>query len=515
MKAKLSAICHYLEDGLIERSVAVRLSLLSALSGENLLLLGPPGTAKSELARKLHQVFSEVNYFERLLTRFSVPEELFGPLSIKALEDDRYQRLTKNYLPEASIAFIDEVFKANSAILNALLTLLNEREFDNGVERIQTPLISVIAASNELPEDETLDALYDRFLLRYQLDVVSDDGFNALLDLDTNTALEPPALLNMAELDQLQDNALSIKLTDDARQLILALRDYVKQQGIYISDRRWRKIIKLLKVAAHSNQQSEVTQWDCALILHCCWQLPEQLNNLQQWFIQQLALDYSADVQRFNKVLNVWQTKLSDNQNNKIHQKNAQGQKLYRDDKNQLTTRKESVTLAERDNEVLYLAPGKQEDRTNNGKGYTLQELEQQFFDDSMKQTHIDGKWMDLRNYVNNTQNRLVHKIQFEPITEAVVYDDDYINNSVQQLQNIKTDVMALHQHCTEKDETLTQLLSSHLWLDKAIFLSSLDNLKNNIAQLQDINLQINDCIEGFHALTLKQNTAVPNTSNI
>jgi MoxR-like ATPase len=130
------------------------------------LLLGPPGTAKSELARRLHRAFDDSPYFERLLTRFSTPEELFGPLSLKALEDDRYERLTAGYLPTAGIAFLDEVFKANSAILNALLTLLNEREFDNGSSRRPVPLISVIGASNEVPGDEALLAFYDRFLVR-------------------------------------------------------------------------------------------------------------------------------------------------------------------------------------------------------------------------------------------------------------------------------------------------------------------------------------------------------------
>ena len=141
---QLKTLLESLEQGLVERSQCVRLSLLAALAGEHTLLIGPPGTAKSELARRLHSVFRGGRYFERLLTRFTVPEELFGPLSIKALEEDRYERHTDGFLPTASIAFIDEVFKANSAILNALLTLLNEREFDNGAGRMRCPLISVL-----------------------------------------------------------------------------------------------------------------------------------------------------------------------------------------------------------------------------------------------------------------------------------------------------------------------------------------------------------------------------------
>ena len=152
-KRRLADLLGQLESGLVERRRQVRLALLVALAGEHTLLIGPPGTAKSELARRLHLAFADARYFERLLTRFSVPEELFGPLSLEALEDDRYERLIDGYLPTASIAFLDEVFKANSAILNALLTLLNEREFDNGTQRLKAPLISVVAASNDVGDN--------------------------------------------------------------------------------------------------------------------------------------------------------------------------------------------------------------------------------------------------------------------------------------------------------------------------------------------------------------------------
>jgi MoxR-like ATPase len=180
-------------------------------------------------------VFREGRYFERLLTRFSVPEELFGPLSIRALEEDRYERHTEGFLPDASIAFIDEVFKANSAILNALLTLLNEREFDNGAGRQACPLISAIGATNEVPEDEIAEAFFDRFLVRLPVAPVSAGGFGALLDAGRLRDWTPPAdalTLDGGDLAHLAEAAAAVSLAPAFRRCAGELRQHFATQPV-------------------------------------------------------------------------------------------------------------------------------------------------------------------------------------------------------------------------------------------------------------------------------------------
>ena len=299
LAVKVRATCELLERGLLERETEVRLLVLAALCGEHLLLLGPPGTAKSELARRLSKV-CRGRYFERLLTRFSVPEELFGPLSMKGLEDDRYERQIEGYLPTAEVAFVDEIFKANSAILNALLTLLNERLFDNGTERLRAPLLCLVGASNELPESEELDALYDRFMIRKEVRQVSGHGLRDLARLAAGGATHrefeadsPP--LALEDFAACRDRAVAaVEVPDRVLDLLVALREHLQDKcepPVYVSDRRFTKCVTILQVAAYANGQAYIDVYDCLLLQHLLGQRPGDDEKVRSFVLDTIAND--------------------------------------------------------------------------------------------------------------------------------------------------------------------------------------------------------------------------------
>jgi MoxR-like ATPase len=304
---RLADILGQLESGLVERRRQVRLALLVALAGEHTLLIGPPGTAKSELARRLHLAFADARYFERLLTRFSVPEELFGPLSISALEQDRYERQTAGYLPQASIAFIDEVFKANSAILNALLTLLNERKFDNGSGRVACPLISAIGATNEVPAGEVAEAFFDRFLVRLPVGPVSADGFRALMALEGRSGPHVTGALVASERDAILQAAGEVRVNEEVSSLLSELRAYLEGSEVYVSDRRWMKIVWLLKTAAATEGRHELAVWDLWLLPWCTAHDVEGQATVDDWLSKRLGVRETLSPPRLTRVVEAFE----------------------------------------------------------------------------------------------------------------------------------------------------------------------------------------------------------------
>jgi MoxR-like ATPase len=309
-RARLLGILAALEDGLVERRPVVRLALLAALAGEHTLLVGPPGTAKSQLARRLHLAFAGGRYFERLLTRFTVPEELFGPLSISALEEDRYERQTAGFLPQATIAFIDEVFKANSAILNALLTLLNEREFDNGPRREPCPLISVIGATNAVPEDEVGEAFFDRFLVRLPVAPVSAPGFRALLEVGERPPVPVPAALGEPERTAVARAAREVRVGEEVAALLAEARARLAGEGLYVSDRRWVKIAALLAVAAATEGRAEVALWDLWVLPWCTAPDGPRQASVAAWLASRLGVREALSPPRLTRVVEAFEAQV-------------------------------------------------------------------------------------------------------------------------------------------------------------------------------------------------------------
>ena len=279
MKQKIQTLLAQLNHGLVEREDTLKIALLTVLAGENLVLIGPPGTGKSLVARRIADSFSrhgsidKNGYFEYLLTKFSTPEEIFGPLSITELKADRFKRNTAGYLPAVNLAFLDEIFKASSSILNALLTILNERIYHNGSEAQKVPLQALIAASNELPGDqEELSALYDRFLVRGFVDYVSQDNLPRLFEKTGD--LHKLSQLTAADLKAIERSAESVTLPPEIKQAMLRIwmqhkETFKEDRRESLSDRRLKKVLKLLCVSAATNGRSEVDLSDVVLLKDC------------------------------------------------------------------------------------------------------------------------------------------------------------------------------------------------------------------------------------------------------
>jgi len=519
LKPRLLRLLGCMESGLIEREIAARLTLLGALSGEHTLLIGPPGTAKSVLARRLHLAFEPGHYFERLLTRFSVPEELFGPLSIKALENDRYQRLTERYLPTANIAFLDEVFKANSAILNTLLTLLNEGEFDNGDCRVKVPLIAVVGASNELPEDDELQALYDRFICRYKVQAVADDNFVALLELDEQS-VEPAAndRLSHAEVDAIQTGARALPLSDEALSLLQTLRPYLATQNIEVSDRRWRKVVKLLKVAAYTNGQSAVSLWDCCLLQHCLWNTPAEKDIITPWLSTQIGAGSGFKTARLEKLIATWENTLQADQNSQSQITNASNKPLYLNRDDQQTTQISEQEWARRDGLALYLSPPDQTDRSNDNRGYTERELTDNFFDQHYQQCHIDGHWQHIDQYLAHPNNRLIHHHKNLPCMEPTAHPESFIQGRLKENKKLASDIEALHQNVEQGYAAIDQTLGHHLWITACFVASAKQALSDNLQEVSAFASRLQAVISAYQSMADQLNPSealAPRTDKI
>jgi MoxR-like ATPase len=276
----------------LERTDLIDGALAALLSRHHVLIIGPPGTAKSMLADELCRRLEGGQYFQWLLTKFTTPEELFGAVSLQSLEDDEYRRVTTHKLPEAHIAFLDEVFKANSSILNALLAVVNERRFHNGRTIATVPLISLFAASNELPDDNELQALYDRFLLRFVVGYIGEDF--RFLKMLQGRAVTARTALSLEALEAAQEEVAAVTVADPIYRVLADLRRELGRRQLVSSDRRYRQSVDLLRAYAYLHDRDRVTEDDVFFLEHVLWREPSEQAEVRAT-IQRLLRGYVDD----------------------------------------------------------------------------------------------------------------------------------------------------------------------------------------------------------------------------
>ena len=294
IKQRITKILAEMSKGIYERNRELGLALLSAVAGESIFLLGKPGVAKSLVARRLKMAFSDSHCFEYLMSRFSTPDEIFGPVKISQLkENDTYERQTKGYLPEADVVFLDEIWKAGPAIQNSLLTIINEKIFHNGNKEIKVPMKALVSASNELPADgEGLDALWDRFLVRLVVDCIQDKtSFEKMISgsaVNEDVIISEP--ITADEFREWQHEIEEIAIHQNIFDVINSIRIQIaaynsekeEKEQIYISDRRWKKIVRLMKAAAFLNGNEQITTAQCWLIPDCLWNNTSQIKSVNE-----------------------------------------------------------------------------------------------------------------------------------------------------------------------------------------------------------------------------------------
>ncbi|WP_016910170.1 AAA family ATPase [Streptomyces xiaopingdaonensis] len=288
---RLRAITDELSDRFYERADVLRTLVATLLAGQHSFVLGPPGTAKSEMARELTGRIEGAAYWEILLSKFTAPTKMFGPVDVAALTRGEYRQIFDGRATTAHVAFIDEIFKCSAAALNETLGYLNERLYhpENGGEPIRCPLIGAITASNELPSGEDSAAIYDRLLVRIEVGYLEDPSNFAALVRSAVSRPEPPkrTTVELAALEHAVTVAVpAVEVPDAVVDAVCTLRAALRRRELVASDRRWRQAVGLLQASAYLDGRQAVGETDLSVLTHVLWDSPSERRTVEREVLQ-------------------------------------------------------------------------------------------------------------------------------------------------------------------------------------------------------------------------------------
>lgn len=508
LKNKIEILIKKLNVGLIEREEQIKMALLAAISGENILFIGPPGTGKSVLSRRITNVFSNVDYFEYLLTKFTTPEELFGPISIKELENDKFHRNIEGYLTDSEIVFLDEVFKANSAILNSLLTIMNERIYHNGYQKENIRTKIVIGASNELPREEyELDALYDRFLFREKINYIENTK------LLFNTVEEIPIILEnekieKQELESLNNLVNTIVISDSIIEKIIKIKEKIQERfGNFelISDRRIVKVIKVLKIAALSSGRNKLVVFDLLLLNYLFWKNEENIQEIRE-IIKDEILDIGfLNIEKLNSLYEKWNTHF--NSFFKEQKKDDEGNLCYFDiNKNITLDKKGSIHIKDSMGHYIFYKGFREHVKIS----LELGKFDHGYIDSGIRTLDKKIVWkyeFSPIEVVSNFNNILegYEKLTIEGIHEPIMIDSfeeyfkyykknkvEYISLFKEILKNITFEmekVKSIYNDLILKREYLVSEENNILWIPRKDLIDIKNSINIKISEVEKLNL--------------------------
>jgi MoxR-like ATPase len=281
LQDKFSALEAELEGELVERTEEIRCALLALVAGCSFFMVGPPGTAKSMLARRVAARISDAEFYEAQLDKMATPELLFGPWSLKAMKASRWERELTGTLATAHLAHLDEIFAAGSALLQGLHWALNERVYRHGTTVVPIPLSTVFCSANTVPTDPGLAAFWDRLILRRVLSGDLDSGSFVRM-LRTEMVDKPEPVLSWSEVTEAQVAARRVEVPDAVLEVAFKIRRHMGDLGMFASPRRFKAAFGVVQASAWLDGRDEAIPTDLLCLRDMLWVLPEQAAQVAQ-----------------------------------------------------------------------------------------------------------------------------------------------------------------------------------------------------------------------------------------